>query len=188
MALVTRVVGKTMALVTRVVGKTMALVTRVVGKTMALVTRVVGKTMALVTRVVGKTMALVTRVVGKTMALVTRVVGKTMALVTGRVVEMSATGLKASLRMLSMPFRTTCMLGPAYGYFAEPTRSVLVVAPQYEDIAKDCCTDLRIMAIAFLMYSRVLQNFMKEKVEHWMDCVNKASKAAVKAPQWHIAL
>ena len=38
------------------------------------------------------------------------------------------------------------------------------------------------MAIAFLMYSRVLQNFMKEKVEHWMDCVNKTSKAAVKAP------
>ena len=28
-------------------------------------------------------------------------------------------------------------------------------------------------------------NFMKQKVEHW---VNKASKAAVKAPQWHIAL
>ena len=35
-------------------------------------------------------------------------------------------------------------LGPAYGYFAEPTKSVLVVAPQFEDVAKNCFKDLGI--------------------------------------------
>ena len=44
-------------------------------------------------------------------------------------------------------------LGPGYGYFAEPTKSVLVVAPQYEDAAKDNFKDLGItvsVAIASL--------------------------------------
>ena len=35
-------------------------------------------------------------------------------------------------------------LGPAYGYFVEPTKSVLVVVPQYEDAAKDYFKDLGI--------------------------------------------
>ena len=35
-------------------------------------------------------------------------------------------------------------LGPAYGYFAEPTKSALVVAPQFADVAKNCFKDLGI--------------------------------------------
>eukprot|EP00731_Ephydatia_muelleri_P007579 Em0003g1827a len=85
------------------------------------------------------------------------------ALLTGRDVEddcgveQLAMGLKASIE--GAIHATTDLYdqfasdGPGYGYFAEPTKSVLVVAPQYEDAAKDNFKDLGItvsVAIASL--------------------------------------
>ena len=54
----------------------------------------------------------------------------------------------------SFMFDKLIQLGPAYGYFAEPTKSVLVVAPQFEGAAKDYFRDLVLqcqVAIAFLV-------------------------------------
>ncbi|KAL5505424.1 hypothetical protein EMCRGX_G006855 [Ephydatia muelleri] len=81
-------------------------------------------------------------------------------------------------------------LGPAYGYFAEPTKSVLVVAPQFEDVAKNCFKDLGITVSSGHRFlggvigtREYCRNFMKQKVEYWTECVTKVSKAAVRALQ-----
>ena len=78
-------------------------------------------------------------------------------------------------------------LGPAYGYYAEPTKSVLVVAPQFEDVAKDYCKDLGITVSSGHRFlggvfgtQEYCRNFMKQKVEYSMECVTKLSKAAVR--------
>ena len=44
----------------------------------------------------------------------------------------------------SFMFDKLIPLGPAYGYVAEPTKSVLVVAPQLEYVAKHYFKDLGI--------------------------------------------
>eukprot|EP00731_Ephydatia_muelleri_P030106 Em0021g629a len=61
-------------------------------------------------------------------------------------------------------------LGPAYGYFAEPTKSVLVVAPQFEDVAKNCFKDLGITVSSGHRFlggvigtREYCRNFMKQK-------------------------
>ncbi|KAL5491363.1 hypothetical protein EMCRGX_G016642 [Ephydatia muelleri] len=66
----------------------------------------------------------------------------------------------------------------------------LVVAPQYEDAAKNYFKDLGITmssghrflggVIGTLEYCKY---FMNQKVDQWVEFVNKVSKAAVKAPQ-----
>ena len=64
-------------------------------------------------------------------------------------------------------------LGPAYGYFAEPTKSVLIVVPQFEDAAKDYFKDLGITVssghhfVGGVIGTReYCRNFMKQKVEY----------------------
>ncbi|KAL5479542.1 hypothetical protein EMCRGX_G023072 [Ephydatia muelleri] len=81
-------------------------------------------------------------------------------------------------------------LGPAYGYFAEPTKSVLVVAPQFEDVAKKLLQGSGITVSSGHRFlggvigtRKYCRNFMKQKVEYWTECVTKVSKAAVRAPQ-----
>ena len=87
------------------------------------------------------------------------------------------------LSQIRLWFDKLIQLGPAYGYFAEPIKSVVVVAPQDEDVAKDCLKDLGITVSSGHRFlggvigtQEYCRNFMKQKVEYWMECVTKVSK------------
>ena len=77
------------------------------------------------------------------------------------------------LSQIRLWFDKLTQLGPAYGYFAEPIKSVLVVAPQYEDVAKDYFKDLGITVSSshrflggVLCTQEYCRNFLKQKVEY----------------------
>ena len=64
------------------------------------------------------------------------------------------------------------------------------MAPQFEDVAKNCFKDLGITVSSGHRFlggvigtREYCRNFMKQKVEYWTECVTKESKAAVRAPQ-----
>ena len=77
--------------------------------------------------------------------------------------------------------------GPAYGYFAEPTKSFLVVAKQYEEEAKELFRDHGVIVVSS---HRVLggvirdkdsqKSYIHGKVNGWVKCVQHT---ATKAPQ-----
>ena len=96
------------------------------------------------------------------------------------------------LSQIRLWFDKLIQLEPAYGYYVEPTKNVLVVAPQFEDVAKDYFKDLGITVSSSHHFlggvfgtQEYCRNFMKQKVEYSMECVTKLSKAAVR---WHLAL
>ena len=66
--------------------------------------------------------------------------------------DSACTGKLSQIRLW---FDKHIQLRPAYGYCVEPTKSVLVVAPRFEDVAKDYFKDLGILqcqvAITFLV-------------------------------------
>ena len=80
--------------------------------------------------------------------------------------------------------------GPAYGYFPEPKKSCLIVAPQFEDEARIFFGDLGVQIVnghRFLGGAigdcMTADDFVRKKVAMWVDCVEKLSKAATKSPQ-----
>ena len=77
------------------------------------------------------------------------------------------------LSQIRLWFDKLIQLEPAYGYYAEPTKSVLVVAPQFEDVAKDYFKDLGITVSSNHRFlggvfctQEYCRNFMKQKVEY----------------------
>ena len=80
--------------------------------------------------------------------------------------------------------------GPTYGYFPEPTKSVVVVASKYGEIAKSTFQNMGVKVVTGHRFlggvvgeMEYCVKFAREKVDVWVDCVDKLSQAAVKAPQ-----
>lgn len=80
--------------------------------------------------------------------------------------------------------------GPKWGYFPEPSKSVLVVKPNQETEAKTLFSDLKVSIVTSHRFlggvigtKDAKINFVKEKVAMWVDCIKKLSNAAVKSPQ-----
>ena len=80
--------------------------------------------------------------------------------------------------------------GPTYGYFPEPTKSVVVVASKYVEIAKSAFQNVGVKVVTGHRFlggvvgeREFCVQFVREKVDVWVDCVDKLSQAAIKAPQ-----
>ena len=81
-------------------------------------------------------------------------------------------------------------IGPSYGYFAEPSKSVVVVKDRYFCEAQSLFAD---MDVAVVVASRFLGGcvgresevhaFVRSKVESWVVCVERLAKAARTYPQ-----
>ena len=80
--------------------------------------------------------------------------------------------------------------GLTYGYFPEPTKSVVVVASKYVEIAKNTFQNVGVKVVTRHRFlggvvgeRDYCVQFVREKVDVWVDCMDKLSRAAVKAPQ-----
>ena len=81
-------------------------------------------------------------------------------------------------------------LGPAYGYFAEPTKSFLVVTKQYEEEAKELFKDHVVIVVSGHRFLGGVigdkdsqKSYIHGKVDGWVKCVQHLSHAATKTPQ-----
>ena len=81
-------------------------------------------------------------------------------------------------------------LGPAYGYFAELTKSFLVVTKQYEEEAKELFKDHGVIVVSGHRFLGGVigdkdsqKSYIHGKVDDWVKCVQHLSHAATKTPQ-----
>ncbi|KAI5747329.1 hypothetical protein M8J77_013571 [Diaphorina citri] len=80
--------------------------------------------------------------------------------------------------------------GPKYGYYPEPNKSFLVIKPQFLEEASLLFHDLHVQIVTEKRFLGGVigngdekKNYVKEKVNQWIDCVKKLSEAAKKSPQ-----
>lgn len=81
-------------------------------------------------------------------------------------------------------------LGPSYGYYAEPTKSTIIVKEEHLEKAKQLFAEFEVNVV---QSSRFLggcignrdgiRNFVKNKVEEWVHCTEKLAAAAKSYPQ-----
>ena len=81
-------------------------------------------------------------------------------------------------------------LGPAFGYFAEPVKSVLVVKEEHQEQAEIMFADLQVKVV---LASRFLggcvgtddgiHRFVQSKVDTWVHCVERLAEVAKAYPQ-----
>ena len=83
-----------------------------------------------------------------------------------------------------------CQLGPSYGYYLEPKKTVVVVDENDVDAANACFHDLGIKVLrghhclgGFIGDEEHMKRFVDEKVKDWMSHVLKLAKAAEHYPQ-----
>ena len=80
--------------------------------------------------------------------------------------------------------------GPAFGYFPQPSKSVLVVHPSFVDTAESVFGDMGIRVVTGCRYlggyvgdnSGKLE-YISDRVERWARCVGRVAEAAVHQPQ-----
>ena len=89
-------------------------------------------------------------------------------------------------------WETICRLGPKYGYFPNPTKTVLIVKdPENLQRAKDLFQDVGITVTAegdrhlgaAIGTQEFKENYVKKKVESWCRDVDELSQIAVEDPQ-----
>ena len=81
-------------------------------------------------------------------------------------------------------------LSPAYGYFAESTKSFLVVTKQYEEEAKELFKDHGVIVVSGHRFLGGVigdkdsqKSYIHGKVDGWVKCAQHLSHAATKTPQ-----
>lgn len=80
--------------------------------------------------------------------------------------------------------------GPKWGYLPEPQKSILIVKPEFREIAEEAFRDLQVKVVTSHRFLGGIigspeekENFVKEKIKGWIDCVKKLGLAALKSPQ-----
>lgn len=80
--------------------------------------------------------------------------------------------------------------GPKWGYFPEANKCVLIVKPGFEEQAKDIFHDFNIKVDTsskflgvFVGNTNKKVSFVQEKVQEWVQCIQKLSTAAKEYPQ-----
>jgi hypothetical protein len=80
--------------------------------------------------------------------------------------------------------------GPNYGYYPEPTKSFLVVAPQFEEKAKILFSDIGVQIVTgqrflggYIGCDTGKALYMEKKVKHWNGCIEKLTEIAKSQPQ-----
>lgn len=80
--------------------------------------------------------------------------------------------------------------GPKWGYYPEPAKSFLVVKAGNEERARNLFLDLDINIVTSYRFlggilgsSEQKIQYVKEKVDVWIECVKKFGTAAIKSPQ-----
>ena len=81
-------------------------------------------------------------------------------------------------------------IGPSYGYFAEPSKSVLVVKEPLFEIAQRMFQDLQVSVVlasrflgGYVGRNAEVHDYVKVKVEGWVKSVDCLAKAAHRYPQ-----
>ena len=99
-------------------------------------------------------------------------------------------GVSAKLRRMREWFDELCDFGPSYGYYPEPTKCVLVVKKGLESEAKEIFEGTGVKIVSGGKYlggcvgdQKFVEEFVFQKVEKWVTCVENLSKAAFKYPQ-----
>ena len=101
--------------------------------------------------------------------------------------------LLASLLLLQMVgnwFDLLLKLDPSYGYFPEPSKCFIIVAPSDIPAAHSLFKDLGVQVTTghhflggIIGNDESKRNFVEEEVDGWVECVHKLTAAAKKAPQ-----
>ena len=85
--------------------------------------------------------------------------------------------------------------GPTCGYFAEPNKSVGVVAPMYVEIAKIFFKNMGVKVVTGHRFlggvvgeKEYCVQFVREKVYVWVDCVTNCLKLLSRHPRQHLHL
>ena len=80
--------------------------------------------------------------------------------------------------------------GPPHGYFSEPTKSILVVAPQNVERAEDFFRGMEVKVVAgsgclggYVGDREAEDSWLAEKVQGWIEKVKTLSGVALKHPQ-----
>ena len=98
------------------------------------------------------------------------------------------------MRRVRESFDVALAAGPAFGYFAEPTKSVVLVKPDYMDEADEMFSDLEVevtLSSGFLGscigdHGGVQDNIAR-KVQVWVDCLQCLDHPANAAKQRTLA-
>ena len=96
----------------------------------------------------------------------------------------------ADLPSLRTWFEELLNRGPAYGYFPEPSKTVLVVGPSDIQQASELFADLGIKVVTggrflggFIGEKTLAAEFVSSKVQLWCHCIGQLSDVAEKQPQ-----
>ena len=81
-------------------------------------------------------------------------------------------------------------MGPKYGYYPEPKKTILIVDPTFKDEANVIFQPFGISVVSghrflgrFIGDSDSTRQFVQSKVTEWISCIMELSKAAEKYPQ-----
>ena len=88
-------------------------------------------------------------------------------------------------------FQTLQIIGPAYGYFPEPTKSILIVAPHRVEAANEFFAEFKFEVTTGCRYlggflgekSKQDEWIVKKKINFWIGAVDKFAMVARKHPQ-----
>ena len=80
--------------------------------------------------------------------------------------------------------------GPAFGYFAEPSKSIVIVQPHHGEAAKTIFGNLNVQVTtsgrflgSYIRDPEGVSSFVRSRVSDWVDGVNCLAKAAKAYPQ-----
>ena len=92
----------------------------------------------------------------------------------------------ASLDRLKEWFSKLLEKGPSFGYFPEPSKSVLIIDRKFKVEAERMFSDVGIKVVSghrFIGEDDECELYVKQKIEKWVRCVAGLSKAAESQPQ-----
>ena len=87
-------------------------------------------------------------------------------------------------------FEKLCRFGPSYGYYPEPKKAVIVVDEKDEESANACFHNSGIKVVSgyrfhggFISSKELIKQFIADKLDAWLVCVDNLAWAAEKQPQ-----